>query len=145
MGGVGFTSGSQRQINSAEVIQATQAEVFPYDACGGLRQRNYFRTQEGLTASLQRLNSLWREIRTTQAADNHNILRTREAAAMVATARWMYSSALERKETRGMHRHLDYPELDQKQQHHLISGGLDQVWVIPEGQRSEKELAIASS
>ncbi|MBW4426487.1 MAG: FAD-binding protein [Nostoc desertorum CM1-VF14] len=114
VGGVGFTSGSQRQINSAEVIQATQAEVFPYD-------RNYFRTQEGLTASLQRLNSLWREIRTSQAADNHNILRTREAAAMVATARWMYSSALERKETRGMHRHLDYPELDQKQQHHLIT------------------------
>ncbi|MBD2245706.1 FAD-binding protein [Nostoc sp. FACHB-888] len=138
VGGVGFTSGSQRQINSAEVIQATQAEVFPYD-------RNYFRTQEGLTASLQRLNSLWREIRTSQAADNHNILRTREAAAMVATARWMYSSALERKETRGMHRHLDYPELDQKQQHHLISGGLDQVWVIPEGLKSEKELAIASS
>ncbi|MBD0387150.1 MAG: FAD-binding protein [Nostoc sp. C3-bin3] len=138
VGGVGFTSGSQRQINSAEVIQATQAEVFPYD-------RNYFRTQEGLTVSLQRLNSLWREIRSSQAADNHNILRTREAAAMVATARWMYSSALERKETRGMHRHLDYPELDQKQQHHLISGGLDQVWVIPEGQRSEKELAIASS
>jgi succinate dehydrogenase/fumarate reductase flavoprotein subunit len=138
VGGVGFTSGSQRQINSAEVIQATQAEVFPYD-------RNYFRTQEGLTASLQRLNSLWREIRTSQAADNHNILRTREAAAMVATGRWMYSSALERKETRGMHRHLDYPELDQKQQHHLISGGLDQVWVIPQGQRNEKELAIASS
>ncbi|MBD2726245.1 FAD-binding protein [Nostoc sp. FACHB-892] len=138
VGGVGFTSGSQRQINSAEVIQATQAEVFPYD-------RNYFRTQEGLTASLQRLNSLWQEIRTSQAPDNHNILRTREAAAMVATARWMYSSALERKETRGMHRHLDYPELDQKQQHHLISGGLDQVWVIPEGLKSEKELAIASS
>jgi aspartate oxidase len=41
----------------------------------------------------------------------------------------MYSSALERKETRGMHKHLDYPEQDTKQQHHLISGGLDQVWV----------------
>jgi aspartate oxidase len=36
---------------------------------------------------------------------------------------------LERKETRGMHRHLDYPQQDANQQHHLISGGLDQVWV----------------
>ena len=41
----------------------------------------------------------------------------------------MYSSAIERKETRGMHKHLDYPELDANQQHHLISGGLDRVWV----------------
>ena len=47
----------------------------------------------------------------------------------MATARWMYSSALERRETRGMHRRQDYPELDAAQQHHLISGGLDQVWV----------------
>ncbi|MCG6136534.1 MAG: FAD-binding protein [Nostoc sp. LLA-1] len=140
VGGVGFISGSQNQINSEEVIQATQAEVFPYD-------RNYFRHQAGLTDSLQRLNSLWQEIRTSQAADNQSILRTREAAAMVATARWMYNSALERKETRGMHKHLDYPELDQTQQHHLISGGLDQVWVIPEGleANNNKELAVASS
>ncbi|WP_422394213.1 hypothetical protein [Nostoc flagelliforme] len=28
-----------------------------------------------------------------------------------------------------MHKHLNYPELDANQQHHLISGGLDQVWV----------------
>jgi succinate dehydrogenase/fumarate reductase flavoprotein subunit len=78
---------------------------------------------------LQRLHSLWDEIRNSQVADNSNILRTREAAGMVATARWMYSSALERRETRGMHKHLDYPEQDTNQQHHLISGGLDQVWV----------------
>ena len=51
---------------------------------------------------------------------------------MVATARWMYNSALERKETRGMHKHLDYPEQDANQHHHLISGGLDQVWVKPQ-------------
>jgi hypothetical protein len=44
----------------------------------------------------------------------------------------MYSSALERKETRGMHKHLDYPELDTNQQHYLISGGLDKVWVKAE-------------
>ncbi len=122
VGGVGFISGSEKQIHSEDIIKATQAEVFPYN-------RNYFRNEQTLTESLQRLHSLWDEIRNSQIADNSNILRTREAAGMVATARWMYSSALERKETRGMHRHLDYPEQDTNQQHHLISGGLDQVWV----------------
>jgi succinate dehydrogenase/fumarate reductase flavoprotein subunit len=122
VGGVGFISGSEKQIHSEDIIKATQAEVFPYN-------RNYFRNEQTLTESLQRLHSLWDEIRNSQVADNSNILRTREAAGMVATARWMYSSALERRETRGMHKHLDYPEQDTNQQHHLISGGLDQVWV----------------
>lgn len=64
---------------------------------------------------------------------------------MVATARWMYSSALERKETRGMHKHEDHPQLDANQQHHLISGGLDQVWVKPEPQKLEtQELLMVS-
>ncbi|MDM9384091.1 FAD-binding protein [Chlorogloeopsis sp. ULAP01] len=125
IGTVGFTSGSQHQLNSQEIIEATQEEVFPY-------HRNYFRNQQGLTESLQRLDYLWQEIRTSQATDDGNILRVREAAAMVATARWMYSSALERKETRGMHRHLDYPQQDANQQHRLISGGLDKVWVKAE-------------
>ncbi|MFN6155299.1 FAD-binding protein [Anabaena sp. AL09] len=122
VGTVGFISGSEKQIHSEDIIKATQAEVFPYN-------RNYFRNEQTLTESLQRLHSLWDEIRNSQVADNSNILRTRESAGMVATARWMYSSALERRETRGMHRHLDYPEQDTNQQHHLISGGLDQVWV----------------
>ncbi|MBD2567947.1 FAD-dependent oxidoreductase [Anabaena lutea] len=135
VGGVGFISGSQKQIHSEDIITATQAEVFPCD-------RNYFRNEQTLTESLQRLNSLWHEIRNSQVADNSNIVRTREAAGMVATARWMYSSALERKETRGMHKHLDYPQQDTNQQHHLISGGLDQVWVktAPIQETKTKEL-----
>jgi len=135
VGGVGFISGSEKHIHSEDIIKATQAEVFPYN-------RNYFRNEQTLTESLQRLHSLWDEIRNGQIADNSNIIRTREAAGMVATARWMYSSALERKETRGMHKHLDYPEQDTKQQHHLISGGLDQVWVkaTPIQETKTKEL-----
>jgi succinate dehydrogenase/fumarate reductase flavoprotein subunit len=53
----------------------------------------------------------------------------------------MYSSAIERKETRGMHKHQDYPELDANQQHHLISGGLDQVWVKSQPLSTEKPLS----
>lgn len=104
-----------------EVIQAVQAEVFPYD-------RNLFRTDKGLSESLTRLDYLWQEVRDSQVEKNQ-LVRAREAAAMIATARWMYNSALQRKETRGMHKHQDYPQQDANQQHHLISGGLDQVWV----------------
>ncbi|MBR8836473.1 MAG: FAD-binding protein [Stigonema ocellatum SAG 48.90 = DSM 106950] len=138
IGEAAFNSGSHRTLNADEIIQATQAEVFPYD-------RNYFRNEKNLTESLQRLNHLWQQIRTSVAANDQNIVRTREAAAMVATARWMYSSALERKETRGMHKHSDYPQQDATQQHHLISGGLDQVWVKAEPKGLEtRELLMVS-
>ncbi|MFN6499411.1 MAG: FAD-dependent oxidoreductase [Nostoc sp. DedQUE01] len=124
VGEVGLKSQSDRHQKFAtdEVIQAVQGEVFPYE-------KNLFRTEKGLTESLARLNHLWQEIRTSQVTSNQELIRAREAAAMVATARWMYSSAIERKETRGMHKHLDYPEQDPNQQHYLISGGLDRVWV----------------
>jgi len=108
-------------LATKEIIQAVQAEVFPYD-------RNLFRTEKGLTESLTRLDDLWQEVRDRPLEDNQ-LVQGREAAAMVATARWMYNSALERKETRGMHKHQDYPQQDHNQQHHLLSGGLDQVWV----------------
>jgi succinate dehydrogenase/fumarate reductase flavoprotein subunit len=125
VGGAGLQPNGRDALEPEEVIQAVQAEVFPYD-------RNYFRTVAGLTESLDRLNHLWHEIRHSPAAANQQVIKMREAAAMVATARWMYSSAFARKETRGMHRHLDYPELDPAQQHYWTSGGLDRVWVKPQ-------------
>lgn len=135
VGEVVLQSGSDRSQTLAtdEVIQAVQAEVFPYE-------KNYFRTEQGLTESLGRLNHLWQELRSSQVTSDKELIRAREAAAMVATARWMYSSAIERKETRGMHRHLDYPELDANQQHYLISGGLDQVWVKVQPLESTEKL-----
>ena len=122
VGEVGLQSGSDRSLATNEIIQAVQAEVFPYE-------KNYFRTEQGLTESLGKLNHLWQELRSSHVTSGKELIRGREATAMVATARWMYSSAIERKETRGMHKHQDYPELDANQQHHLISGGLDRIWV----------------
>ncbi|MEH2110320.1 FAD-binding protein [Nostoc sp.] len=136
VGEVVLQSGSDRSQTLAtdEIIQAVQAEVFPYE-------KNYFRTEQGLTESLGKLNHLWQELRSSQVKSDKELIRAREAAAMVATARWMYSSAIERKETRGMHKHQDYPELDANQQHHLISGGLDQVWVKSQPLSTEKPLS----
>ena len=107
-------------FNPQEVIQATQAEVLPYD-------RNLFRTEQSLSNSLERLHSLWREVRHSTAPSDSQALPAREAAAMVATARWMYTSAQARKETRRMHKHQDYPQQDANQQYRLISGGFDTV------------------
>ncbi|MFN6536388.1 MAG: FAD-dependent oxidoreductase [Nostoc sp. EkiNYC01] len=123
--GIAADKGSSNSFIPSEVTKAVQAEVFPYD-------RNLFRTEKGLTESLDRLHHLWKEIRNTQAVPENQAVQAREATAMLATARWMYASALERKETRGMHKHLDYPEQDPNQYHRLLSGGLDRVWVKPQ-------------
>jgi succinate dehydrogenase/fumarate reductase flavoprotein subunit len=105
----------------AALAKSVQNEVFPYDI-------NYFREADRLHASLQRLDALWRNVSEADAADRANILRAREGAAMLATARWMYRSALARTETRGMHRREDFPRLDERQRHHITTGGLDEVW-----------------
>ncbi|MBW4590333.1 FAD-binding protein [Aetokthonos hydrillicola Thurmond2011] len=132
IGGAGIRSESSQTIAPQEIIRAVQAEVIPYD-------RNLFRTERGLSDSLERLHSLWRETHHSVASDDE-ALSAREAAAMVATARWMYSTALARTESRSMHKHEDYPEQDPKQQYRLLSGGLDHVWVKPDRQIASKEL-----
>ena len=125
-GRASFVDGERAaHLDTESVVAGVQAEVFPYD-------KNLFRTQAGLTSSLERLESLWRAVQAPSEPGVRAVLRRREAAAMTATARWMYASALERRETRGMHKHLDHPELDPGQQRRLVCGGLDQVWVRPE-------------
>ncbi|MEC5397452.1 FAD-binding protein [Uliginosibacterium sp. H1] len=110
-----------QQLDPSEVASAVQAEVFPYE-------RNYFRHAERLQDSLGRLDALWQAQRHSRGADNTRVIRAREAAAMTATARWMYRSALARTETRGMHKREEHPGLDAKQHHLITVGGLDEIW-----------------
>ncbi|MFF2908281.1 MULTISPECIES: FAD-dependent oxidoreductase [Bacillales] len=118
---------------TAELVSAVQAEVKPYDI-------NLFRTEKGLTSSLERLGGLWKEQRNTEIQRTPEGVKAREVQAMTATARWMYSSALARTETRGMHKREDYLKMDQQQHHRLISGGLDDVWVKREEVAKESVL-----
>nr|HWO08666.1 FAD-binding protein [Polyangiaceae bacterium] len=125
-GGASLEPQPGERLDTDSVVAGVQAEVFPYD-------KNLFRTSEGLTSSLARLESLWQAVQAAAGERSARaVLRRREAAAMTATARWMYASAIERRETRGMHKQLDYPELDPGQQRRLVCGGLDHVWVRPE-------------
>lgn len=125
VGEVGLQSEGNHTLSPDEAISAVQAEVFPYD-------RNLFRTDSGLSASLDKLNDLWQYLRNSQTPTDNKVIRVREAAAMVATARWMYNSGLQRQETRGMHKRMDYPQQDPNQQYRLLSGGVDTIWVKPE-------------
>lgn len=124
-GEAGLVEGNAHELELGSVIKRVQDEVFPYD-------RNLFRTQSGMRGSLTRLDALWSELKSRPRQGAFSVVRAREAAAMVATARWMYRSASERRETRGMHKHMDHPELDPAQQRRLITGGLNKVWVRPE-------------
>ena len=122
-GGVALSSRGVTPFDSQETIRAVQAEVFPYE-------RNWIRDGDRLRDSLGRLDALWARLRTSApAATAAEAVRAREAAAMLAASRWMYRSALQRTETRGMHRRREHSGLDPAQRHRLLSGGLDEVWV----------------
>jgi succinate dehydrogenase/fumarate reductase flavoprotein subunit len=146
IGGAGLHAARSRKsdVSIADVTASVQAEMIPFE-------RNYWRSGEHLEASLDRFGAEWAEIRdgslTAGAGSSRdaarNLLRSREAAAMLATARWINASALARTETRGLHRRSDFPDLDPAQTHHLISGGLDAVWVRRR-QVSVTEKALAS-
>jgi succinate dehydrogenase/fumarate reductase flavoprotein subunit len=128
------TDSSAAAAKLSERIEAIQAETHPYD-------KNLFRTEQGLTSSLDRLDHLWKEIRSEPITLNASAYKAREVAAMTATARLMYHSAKERTETRGMHKRADFPALDPNQRYRLISSGLDEIKVRTE-QVSEEAVSV---
>jgi succinate dehydrogenase/fumarate reductase flavoprotein subunit len=104
-----------------ELIRRIQAEVHPLE-------KNLFRSGHQLGRSLQVLDTVWDEVRRGLSVDPQNPLRAREIAAMAATARWCYSAAEQRKESRGMHQRSDTPEQNPLFDAHLRIAGVDQPW-----------------
>jgi succinate dehydrogenase/fumarate reductase flavoprotein subunit len=135
-GGIALQARGAAEFDPVQVTRAVQAEVFPYTS-------NYFRTADGLTASLERLDGLWASLRSAGQSAAERVVKAREAAAMLATSRWMYRSALARTETRGMHKREDHPRQDAAQRHHLVSAGLDeiQITVRSAAERPQQEIA----
>lgn len=111
-----------------EIVKAVQSEVIPLD-------KNYFRSGEGLRRSLRNLDRSWADMRDAFKTPPCDLLRARETTAMVATARWMYRSALAREESRGMHRRIDFPHRlpGNEGRCSVRSGGLDAPWAAFSG------------
>ncbi len=105
--------------DGAGLIQRIQAEVHPLD-------KNLFRSGNQLEHSLRELDNIWDQVSAgTPAADNP--LRARETAAMAATARWCYTAAALRKESRGMHQRSDTPAQSARYDGHLRLSGVAHV------------------
>ncbi|WP_242071941.1 FAD-dependent oxidoreductase [Nostoc sp. FACHB-110] len=105
------------------VIGAVQAETLPLDV-------NFFRSGARIALSRERLDAVWADVRDYLAGEGRNALRAREAAAMTATARWIWASADARKESRGMHRRTDFTKTDVQQTRRILTSGVDDVVVF---------------
>lgn len=134
LGQVGVRPQGGGAVRADAVQDRVRDEILPLS-------KNLYRTASGLTRSLDQLDGLWREaVNGLAATDGRDLVRAREAAAQVATARWMYRAGLSRTETRGLHRRADFPDMDPRQQRNLRVGGLEQISVWP----SEADRAKAS-
>jgi succinate dehydrogenase/fumarate reductase flavoprotein subunit len=131
-GGAGLrpTGTPGRPDGFRDVLAAVRAEVHPYD-------KNYLRHGDRLAPALSNLNDTWGWLRSSLTAPGGDVVAARQSAAMVAHARWMYTSALARTESRGMHKRADHPALDPAQHHRLLVGGLDELWVAPSDWRRD--------
>jgi succinate dehydrogenase/fumarate reductase flavoprotein subunit len=108
--------------DNAELLKSVQHEVS--------LKINYFRRESTIQESLQRLDALWPIAGSAAGYEGfQQRIRAREIAAMTATARWMHTASLQRKETRAMHTLAEYPEQDPSQLHRIALWGLDHISV----------------
>jgi succinate dehydrogenase/fumarate reductase flavoprotein subunit len=122
MGGAGLRpTRSVHAVDTRAAIASVQAEMHPYD-------KNIFRSGLQLGQSLSILHGLWREVRDHLLGQGPGEVRARETAALVASARWCYTAALTRAESRGMHQRVDMPGSRPELAQRLSIGGLDQIW-----------------
>lgn len=93
---------ARADASAGDILETVREEFLPLD-------RNFFRRAETLRNSLDRLDRTWTELRDHLAGEGVDAVKSREAAALTATSRWAYASALARAESRGMQRRLDSP------------------------------------
>jgi len=116
---------SPEKLEVKPLIEAIQREILPLEI-------NYFRSEPVIAAALKRLNSLRPYLNGKASALVQGIVQSREAAAMLAVARWIYTAALARKETRGLQSLAEYPHMDPRQTHRLILSGIDSIRISTE-------------
>lgn len=125
---------AERPVDLRAAIQTVRDELNGYE-------HNIFRRGAALSASIDNLDALWTELTAHLRGQGRGAVRAREAAALVAAGRWSKASALERRESRGMHRREDAPGLDPRLAARQRAGGLDRVWTAFEPVAVQAEVA----
>ncbi|QIS05985.1 FAD-binding protein [Nocardia brasiliensis] len=113
------------RIDPRAVVGLVQEHTLPL-------RRSYWRSAGSLRDSIGELDAMWPGAEFELGGSGLDRLRARQAAALLAVARWTKYSALARTETRGMHRRTDHPGAEADWRVRLMSGGLDAVWVRPD-------------
>jgi succinate dehydrogenase/fumarate reductase flavoprotein subunit len=124
LGGAGLrpSASTHERFDVDEILHLVREEMLPLD-------RNFFRRAATLERSLERLDAAWTDLRRHALGEGVSAVKTREAAALTATSRWAYRSALARAESRGMHRRRDLPGADPAFTCAFHVSGLDEVRV----------------
>ncbi|MBM3342349.1 MAG: FAD-binding protein [Betaproteobacteria bacterium] len=124
MGGAGLrpAKAARAALRAADIVQTVRDEFLPLD-------HNFFRNEATLRQSLDRLERTWRDLRDHLAGAGTAAVKAREAAALTATSRWAFASALARAESRGMQRRIDLPAADPQFVCALEATGLDHIEV----------------
>ncbi|MBL1076138.1 FAD-binding protein [Nocardia sp. 2] len=124
--------GPKSRLDPRAVIGLVQEHTLPL-------RRSYWRSEDSLRDSIGELDGLWPGVEYALGGAGAARLHARQAAALLAVARWTKYSALARTETRGMHRRTDHPGAGTNWRVRLISGGVDSVWVRPERMAADVE------
>lgn len=126
IGGAGLRPERNVVTGLADImIRATQERILP-------PRLTVRRAPEELSITERAMASIWQEARDHLGAeDGRDLLRARQAAAMIAHLRWITASALYRRESRGMHHRIDHPAPGD-QSYRILVGGLDDIWNRPE-------------
>lgn len=127
---------SPETLEVKPLIAAIQREILPLEI-------NYFRSEPIISAALKRLDALMPYLSGQVPATVQGTVQSREAAAMLAVGRWIYTAALARKESRGLQKLAEYPQLDPRQTHRLILSGIDKIGIstesVPHAHELQKE------
>ncbi|WP_067652753.1 FAD-dependent oxidoreductase [Nocardia harenae] len=92
-------------------------------------RRSYWRSAGTLRDTVAELDALWPAARFELGGSGAGALRSRQAVALLAAARWSAHAALARAESRGLHRRTDHPDAAPSGLVRIRTGGLDAVWL----------------